>query len=91
MRMLKIDRLRELYREKQHPAVKPYVLYGKEITFLADEAGTSLSVAAALSSDKIKGALIHAAAALEVLRDLEREDTFIKGFRCAEELYQKEK
>ena len=91
MRMLKIDRLRKLYREKQHPAVMPYVLHGKEITFLADEVVTSLSVAAALSSDKIKGVLIHAAAVLNVLRDLECEDAFIKGFRCAEELYQKER
>lgn len=86
MKALNTDAVRRLYRGKYHPAAEPCEVSHAEINFLAFRIAAAMAMIAAVSPQEIGAAIGHVADDIEKLRDLEREDAFIKGFRCAVEL-----
>lgn len=86
MKALNTDAVRKLYRGKYNPAAESHEENHAEIGFLAFRIAAALAMTAAVSPREIRATIDHVVDDTEKLRDLEREDAFIKGFRCAVEL-----
>lgn len=86
MKALNTDAVRKLYRGKYAPAKEGPEINGAPIQGISFRISVAFAALAAVSDRetvKLLEAIMHD---LDLLRDLEREDSFIKGFRCAAEL-----
>ncbi len=89
MKALNTDAVRRLYRGKYAPANEQPEINGNQIRGLSFRISLAFAAMAAVS-DSATQSLLHAVSHdIGLLRDLEREDSFIKGFRCAVELLEK--
>ena len=89
MKALNTDAVRKLYRGKYAPAKEGPAINGAQIMGLSFRISLAFAVITAVSDKetaKLLEAILHD---LDLLRDLEREDLFVKGFRCAVELFEK--
>lgn len=86
MKALDTDAVRRLYRGKYVPASEPPEINGGQIQGISFRISLAFAAMAAVS-DSATQDLLHAVSHdIGLLRDLEREDAFVKGFRCAAEL-----
>ena len=86
MKALNLDAVRKLYRGKYVPAKEEPEVNGSQIRGISFRISLAFAALAAVSDRdtvKLLEAVMHD---FDLLRDLEREDSFIKGFRCAAEL-----
>ena len=86
MKALDTDAVRRLYRGKYAPASEPPEINGGQIQGISFRISLAFAAMAAVSDRetvKLLEAIMHD---FELLRDLEREELFVKGFRCAMEL-----
>ena len=86
MKALNTDTVRKLYRGKYAPAKEGPEINGAPIQGISFRISVAFAALAAVSDHetvKLLEAIMHD---FDLLRDLEREDSFIKGFRCAAEL-----
>lgn len=86
MKALNTDAVRKLYRGKYAPATEEPEINGAPIQGISFRISVAFAALAAVSDRetvKLLEAIMHD---FDLLRDLEREDSFIKGFRCAAEL-----
>ena len=86
MKALNTDAVRKLYRGKYAPATEEPEINGAPIRGISFRISVAFAALAAVSDRetvKLLEAIMHD---FDLLRDLEREDSFIKGFRCAAEL-----
>lgn len=86
MKALNLDAVRKLYRGKYSPAKEGPEVNASQIRGISFRISAAFAVLAAVSDQetvKLLEAIMHD---FDLLRDLEREDSFIKGFRCAAEL-----
>ena len=86
MKALNLDAVRKLYRGKYVPAKEEPEVNGSQIHGISFRISLAFAALAAVSDRdtvKLLEAIMHD---FDLLRDLEREDSFIKGFRCAAEL-----
>lgn len=86
MKALNVDAVRKLYRGKYSPAKEGPEVNASQIRGISFRISAAFAVLAAVSDHetvKLLEAVMHD---FDLLRDLEREDSFIKGFRCAAEL-----
>ena len=86
MKALNTDAVRKLYRGKYAPAKEGPEINGASIRGISFRLSLAFAALAAVSDRetvKLLEAIMHD---FDLLRDLEREDSFIKGFRCAAEL-----
>ena len=86
MKALNTDAVRKLYRGKYSPAKEGPEVNASQIRGISFRISAAFAVLAAVSDQetvKLLEAIMHD---FDLLRDLEREDSFIKGFRCAAEL-----
>lgn len=89
MKTLNTDAVRKLYRGKYAPAKEGPEINGVQIMGLSFRISLAFAAITAVSDKdtaKVLEAILHD---LDLLRDLEREDSFVKGFRCAVELFEK--
>ena len=89
MKALNTDAVRKLYRGKYAPAKEGPEINGAQIMGLSFRIALAFAAITAVSDKetaKLLEAILHD---LDLLRDLEREDSFVKGFRCAVELFEK--
>ena len=89
MKALNTDAVRKLYRGKYAPAKEGPEINGAQIMGLSFRISLAFAAITAVSDKdtaKVLEAILHD---LDLLRDLEREDLFVKGFRCAVELFEK--
>lgn len=86
MKVLNVDAVRKLYRGKYHPAAEPNEMNGSEIGFIAFRIAAGMAMLAGCGPKELRELADHVVDDMEKLRDLEREDAFVKGFRCAAEL-----
>lgn len=86
MKALDTDAVCRLYRGKYVPASEPPEINGGQIQGISFRISLAFAAMAAVS-DSATQDLLHAVSHdIGLLRDLEREDAFVKGFRCAAEL-----
>ena len=86
MKALNTDAARKLYRGNYAPATEEPEINGapiRGISFRISVAFAALAAVSDMETVKLLEAIMHD---FDLLRDLEREDSFIKGFRCAAEL-----
>ena len=86
MKALNTDAVRKLYRGNYAPATEEPEITGAPIQGISFRISVAFAALAAVSDQetvKLLEAVMHD---FDLLRDLEREDSFIKGFRCAAEL-----
>ena len=86
MKALNTDAVRKLYRGKYAPATEEPEINGAPIQGISFRLSLAFAALAAVSDRdtvKLLEAIMHD---FDLLRDMEREDSFIKGFRCAAEL-----
>ena len=86
MKALNTDAVRRLYRGKYVPASEQPEINGGQIQGISFRISLAFAAMAAVSdceTVKLLEAVMHD---LDLLRGLEREDSFVKGFRCAAEL-----
>ena len=86
MKALNLDAVRKLYRGKYAPAKEGPEVNSAPIRGISFRLSLAFAALAAVSDRdtvKLLEAIMHD---FDLLRDLEREDSFIKGFRCAAEL-----
>ena len=86
MKALNVDAVRKLYRGKYSPAKEGPEVNASQIRGISFRISVAFAALAAVSDRetvKLLEAIMHD---FDLLRDLEREDSFIKGFRCAAEL-----
>lgn len=86
MKALNTDAVRRLYRGKYVPASEQPEINGGQIQGISFRISLAFAAMAAVSdceTVKLLEAVMHD---LDLLRGLEREDAFVKGFRCAAEL-----
>lgn len=86
MKALNLDAVRKLYRGKYVPAKEEPEVNGSQIRGISFRISLAFAALAAVSDRdtvKLLEAVMHD---FDLLRDLEREDSFIRGFRCAAEL-----
>ena len=86
MKALDTDAVRRLYRGKYVPAKEDPEINGVQIRGISFRLSLAFTALAAVSDQetvKLLEAVMHD---FELLRGLEREDAFVKGFRCAAEL-----
>lgn len=86
MKALDTDAVRKLYRGKYVPAKEEPEVNGSQIRGISFRISLAFAALAAVSDRetvKLLEAIMHD---FDLLRDMEREDSFIKGFRCAAEL-----
>ena len=86
MKALNTDAVRKLYRGKYAPAKEEPEVNGSQIrgiSFRISLAFAALAVVSDRETVKLLEAVMHD---WDLLRGLEREDSFVKGFRCAMEL-----
>lgn len=89
MKALNTDAVRRLYRGKYAPANEQAEINSNQIRGLSFRISLAFAAMAAVS-DSVAQSLLHAVSHdIGLLRDLEREDSFVKGFRCAVELFEK--
>lgn len=89
MKALNTDAVRRLYRGKYAPASEQPEINGNQIRGLSFRISLAFAAMAAVS-DSATQSLLHAVSHdIGLLRDLEREDSFVQGFRCAVELLEK--
>ena len=86
MKALNVDAVRKLYRGKYSPAKEGPEVNGASIRGISFRISAAFAVLAAVSDHEIMKLLEAAMHDFDLLRDLEREDSFVKGFRCAAEL-----
>ena len=87
MKALNTDAVRKLYRGRYAPAKEGPEINGSPIRGTGFRISAAFAVLAAVSETvKLLKAIMHD---FDVLRDMEREDSFVKGFRCAVELFEK--
>lgn len=89
MKALNTDAVRRLYRGKYAPANEQAEINGNQIRGLSFRITLAFATMAAVSDNATQSLLNAVAHDIGLLRDLEREDSFIKGFRCAVELLEK--
>lgn len=89
MKALNTDAVRRLYRGKYAPASEQQEINGNQIRGLSFRISLAFAAMAAVSDSAAQSLLNAVAHDIGLLRDLEREDSFIKGFRCAVELLEK--
>ncbi|WP_346705384.1 hypothetical protein [uncultured Agathobaculum sp.] len=89
MKALNTDAVRRLYRGKYAPASEQQEINGNQIRGLSFRITLAFATMAAVSDNATQSLLNAVAHDIGLLRDLEREDSFIKGFRCAVELLEK--
>lgn len=89
MKALNTDAVRRLYRGKYAPASEQQEINGNQISGLSFRITLAFATMAAVSDNATQSLLNAVAHDIGLLRDLEREDSFIKGFRCAVELLEK--
>ena len=86
MKALNTDAVRKLYRGKYAPATEEPEINGAPIQGISFRLSLAFAALAAVSDRdtvKLLEAIMHD---FDLLRDMEREDSFVKGFRCAAEL-----
>lgn len=86
MKALNVDAVRKLYRGKYSPAKEGPEVNGASIRGISFRLSLAFAALAAVSDRdtvKLLEAIMHD---FDLLRDMEREDSFVKGFRCAAEL-----
>ena len=86
MKALNTDAVRKLYRGKYVPATEEPEINGAPIQGISFRLSLAFAALAAVSDRdtvKLLEAIMHD---FDLLRDMEREDSFVKGFRCAAEL-----
>ena len=86
MKALNTDAVRKLYRGKYAPATEEAEINGAPIQGISFRLSLAFAALAAVSDRdtvKLLEAIMHD---FDLLRDMEREDSFVKGFRCAAEL-----
>ena len=86
MKALNTDAVRKLYRGKYVPAKEGPEINGASIRGISFRLSLAFAALAAVSDRdtvKLLEAIMHD---FDLLRDMEREDSFVKGFRCAAEL-----
>ena len=86
MKALNTDAVRKLYRGKYAPAKEGSEVNGSQILGISFRISAAFAVLAAVSDHETMKLLEEVMHDFDLLRDLEREDSFIKGFRCAAEL-----
>ena len=89
MKALNTDAVRKLYRGRYAPAKEGPEINGAPIRGIGFRISAAFAVLAAVSDPetvKLLKAIMHD---FDLLRDMEREDSFVKGFRCAVELFEK--
>lgn len=89
MKALNTDAVRKLYRGKYAPATEEPEINGAPIQGISFRISVAFAALAAVSDRetvKLLEAIMHD---FDLLRDLERESSFVKGFRCAAELFGK--
>ena len=89
MKALNTDAVRRLYRGKYAPASEQQEINGNQIRGLSFRITLAFATMAAVSDNATQSLLNAVAHDIGLLRDLEREDSFIKGFRCAVKLLEK--
>ena len=86
MKALNTDAVRKLYRGKYAPPKEEPEVNGAPIRGISFRISLAFAAITAVS-DRETGKLLEAITHdIDLLRDMEREDSFIKGFRCAAEL-----
>ena len=86
MKALNTDAVRKLYRGKYAPAKEEPEVNGAPIRGISFRISLAFAAITAVS-DRETGKMLEAITHdIDLLRDMEREDSFIKGFRCAAEL-----
>ncbi len=86
MKALNVDAVRKLYRGKYAPAMEEPEINGAPIQGISFRISVAFAALAAVSDREtvmLLEAIMHD---FDLLRDLERESSFVKGFRCAAEL-----
>ena len=86
MKALNTDAVRKLYRGNYAPAKEGPEINGASIRGISFRLSLAFAALAAVSDRdtvKLLEAIMHD---FDLLRDMEREDSFVKGFRCAAEL-----
>ena len=89
MKALNTDAVRKLYRGKYAPATEEPEINDAPIQGISFRLSLAFAALAAVSDRdtvKLLEAIMHD---FDLLRDLERESSFVKGFRCAAELFGK--
>lgn len=89
MKALNTDAVRRLYRGKYAPANEQPEINGNQLRGLSFRISLAFAAIAAVSDNATQSLLNAVAHDIGLLRDLEREDSFVKGFRCAVELFEK--
>ena len=89
MKALNTDAVRKLYRGKYAPANEQPEINGAQIQGISFRITLAFATMAAVSDNATQSLLNAVAHDIGLLRDLEREDSFVKGFRCAVELFEK--
>lgn len=89
MKALNTDAVRRLYRGKYAPASEQQEINGNQIRGLSFRITLTFATMAAVSDNETQSLLNAVAHDIGLLRDVEREDSFIKGFHCAVELLEK--
>ena len=83
MKALDTDAVRRLYRGKYVPASEPPEINGGQIQGISFRISLAFAAISDRETVKLLEAVMHD---FDLLRGLEREDAFVKGFRCAAEL-----
>ena len=86
MKALNTDAVRKLYRGKYVTASEQPEINGSQIRGLSFRISLAFAAMAAVSDRETVKLLEATTHDFELLRDLECEDAFVKGFRCAMEL-----
>lgn len=89
MKVLNTDAVRQLYHGQYHPGSESYEIDGKEINMLAFRIAAAMSALKRALPQEMRTLPDHIINDLDRLRDMQREEGFVKGFRTAVELMEK--
>lgn len=89
MKALNTDAVRRMYRGKYASASERPEVNGAQIRGIRFRITLAFAAMAAVSDNETQSLLNAVAHDVGLLQDLEREESFVKGFRCAVELFEK--
>ena len=89
MKALNTDAVRRLYRGKYAPANEQPEINGAQIQGISFRITLAFATMAAVSDNATQRLLHDVSHEIGMLRELEREETLVKGLRCAEDLMEK--
>lgn len=89
MKVLNTGAVKRLYHGKYNPAAEPPEENAEQIRGIVLRIGMAFAALQLCGGQETKQLMDAVAHDFDSLRDLEREDAFVRGFRCAAELFQK--